>query len=104
MSIWTILLKIAKQDRPEVLRQIGPEAYRQNLRGHMVPKEHPELARRRKLILPSNSLVSDEAVKQKIVDLDYAGIPDEEADHQGCRRSSCIDCFRDQLKDSRLNS
>ena len=66
------LLKVAKQDRPEVLRQIGPEAYRQNLRGHMVHNEHPELARRRKLILPSNSLVSDEAVKQKIVDLDYA--------------------------------
>ena len=65
-------MKVAEQERPEALRQLGPEALRQNLRGHVVHQEHPELARRRRLILAGNSLVSDEAVKQKIVDLDYA--------------------------------
>ena len=60
------------QDQPDVFRELSLEEIRQDLRNHVVGEMHPELARRRKLILAGSSLVSDVAVKQKIVDLDYA--------------------------------
>ena len=60
-------------ERPNVLRQIGPEMLKQNMRNAMVQDErNPELKRRARTMLAGNSLVSDKEVKQKIVDLDYA--------------------------------
>ncbi len=50
----------------------GREAIRQALRSTIDRGEPTELARRRKLMLVGTSLVNDRAVKQKIVDLDYA--------------------------------
>ena len=58
-------------DAPPFLRQLGEEAVRQGWRRSAQQTEQPELARRRKLMLSGSSLVSDKAVKQKIVDLDY---------------------------------
>ena len=58
-------------DAPPFLRQLGEEAVRQGWRRSAQQPEQPELARRRKLMLAGSSLVSDKAVKQKIVDLDY---------------------------------
>ena len=64
-------LDIITQERPTAFSQIGAEDFRRTLRGSRA-LEGPELARRRKLMLTGTSLVSDKAVKQKIVDLDYA--------------------------------
>ena len=58
-------------DAPPLLRQLGEEAIRHGWRRSALQPEQPELARRRKLMLTGSSLVSDKAVKQKIVDLDY---------------------------------
>ena len=60
------------QDSPAIVRQMGMEAVRQAWRQYAQQPEPPELKRRRKLMLAGSSLVSDKAVKQKIVDLDYA--------------------------------
>ena len=60
------------QDMPALVKQMGIEAVRQAFRQSAYQPVSPELARRRKLMLAGNSLVSDKAVKQKIVDLDYA--------------------------------
>jgi energy-coupling factor transporter ATP-binding protein EcfA2 len=59
------------QERPNVLREAGPETLRRFIREGRV-QEGPELANRTSLMLSGTSLVSDEAVIQKIVDLDYA--------------------------------
>ena len=64
-------LDIYTQERPTTFRQIGSEEIRRALRESR-DMEGPELARRRKLMLTGASLVSDKAVKKKIVDLDYA--------------------------------
>ena len=58
-------------ERPAVVRQAGLAAIRQRLRA-LRSSEHPELAKRRKLMLTGTSLVSDREVVQKILDLDYA--------------------------------
>ena len=60
------------REKPAILRQIGPESARQVLRAHVGRGDQPELVRRRNLMMAGNSLVTDTAVKQKIVDLDYA--------------------------------
>jgi energy-coupling factor transporter ATP-binding protein EcfA2 len=57
--------------RPEVLDEADIVAIRQSIRESRAAL-HPELARREKLMMSGTSLVSDEAVVQKIVDLDYA--------------------------------
>ena len=65
-------LQLILPERKSTIRQVGPEAFRQSVRGYIGGEESLELARRRKLMLTGNSLVSDKAMKQKIVDLDYA--------------------------------
>ena len=65
-------LEIFGHELSTVLTQIGPERLRQNLREQLGREKEPELARRSRLMLAGNSLVSDKAVKQKIVNLDYA--------------------------------
>ena len=66
-------LEALYQDLPADARKMGPDALRQAWRfSAQVPLEAPELAKRRKLMLSGSSLVRDNAIKQKIVDLDYA--------------------------------
>ena len=60
------------QDAHPTVRQRGTEAVRQALRSSIGQGEPPELAKRRNLMLVGSSMVSDRAMKQKIVDLDYA--------------------------------
>ena len=64
--------QLFSQERPEIIKQIGLVAFRQSMRGGFVNEKHPELIKRLTLMLAGNSLVNDQAVKQKIVDLDYA--------------------------------
>ena len=64
-------LEMLATERPTAIRRAGPEAVRQSLRNSR-GLDAPVLAKRRKLMLTSTSLVNDEAVIQKIVDLDYA--------------------------------
>ena len=63
--------ELIARERPTYARQIGIEALRQLMRGSR-NLEDPILARRRNLLLTGSSLVSDEAVIQKMIDLDYA--------------------------------
>ncbi len=65
-------LQLFAQERSAVARQIGPEAFRQSWRESIVAVEHPELIKRMNLVIAGNLLMSDQVVKQKIVDLDYA--------------------------------
>ena len=58
-------------ERPVFARDLGIAELRQRIR-HEVRLEHPALRKRRTALLSYPSLVSDEAVIQKIVDLDYA--------------------------------
>ena len=61
------------QEIPADAKKMGLEAIRQAWRrARQKGLEEPELAKRMKLMLAGNTLVSDNAVKQKIVDLDYA--------------------------------
>ena len=69
-----------------VLSQIGPERLRQNLREQLGREKEPELARRSRLMLAGNSLVSDKAVKQKIVKLGLRCVQKKQSSHQGCFR------------------
>ena len=57
---------------PATVRQHGRETILQSWRSKMILTEPQELQRRMKLMLAGSSLVSDKAVKQKIIDLDYA--------------------------------
>ena len=57
---------------PEAFKRVGRDAVRLAIQQDVAHQSNPELARRRKLMLSGNSLVRDEAIKQKIVDLDYA--------------------------------
>ena len=65
-------LELFINERPEILRDMGLGALKQNMRKSRYYQRRPELARRIKLLLAGNLLVSDKAVKQKIIDLDYA--------------------------------
>ena len=61
------------QEIPADVKKMGLEAIRQAWRrAWQEGLEKPELAKRMKLMLAGNTLVSDNAVKQKMVDLDYA--------------------------------
>ena len=62
------------QDTPAIVRQMGMEAFRQAWRQYAQQPVPPELERRSKLMLAGSYLVGDRAVKQKIVDLDYASL------------------------------
>ena len=59
------------QARPELLKLHGEEKLREAIR-MMGISGNPELVKRRSLIRSSASLMSDEAIIQKIIDLDYA--------------------------------
>ncbi len=65
-------LDIFAQDMSQTIKRVGMEAFRQAARANLSQVDKPELARRSKLMLAGSTLVSDRAVKQKIVDLDYA--------------------------------
>ena len=65
-------LEVFALERSQIIRQIGLEQLRQNVRQYIGQLEQPEFAKRRRLMLAGNSLVSDKAVQQRIVDLDYA--------------------------------
>lgn len=64
-------LDLVAPERPATVRLAGLAALREGLRDSRI-REHPELAKRRKLMLTGVSLVSDRAVIQKIINLDYA--------------------------------
>ena len=64
-------LEMLLRERPRALTDFGAEAVRRSMRDSRT-LEDPVLAKRRKLILAGTSLVTDKAVIQKIVDLDYA--------------------------------
>ena len=64
-------LEALARNRPVLLRRMGPEELRMRYRASRA-SEHPELARRRQLTLSDTSLISNEAIIQKIIDLDYA--------------------------------
>ena len=59
------------REKPALIRLMGPEELRMRYRGSMIA-ESPELSRRRNLTLSDTSLISNEAMIQKIIDLDYA--------------------------------
>ena len=59
------------QDLPVSIRQRGVDAFRTAWLSS-ADTEPPELAKRRTMMLVGSSLCSDRAVKQKIIDLDYA--------------------------------
>ena len=59
------------RERPDVLRESRPEQLRALMWGSKL-NEDSDLTRHRKLMMTDTSLVSDESVIQKIVDLDYA--------------------------------
>ena len=59
------------QSHPSVLERKTPEHLRQ-LASHWTEQSNPELAKRERSMLSSASLMSDEALIQKIIDLDYA--------------------------------
>ena len=65
-------LKLFYEEFPHQVRSIGMERIRQAMRFAADREDTPELTRRRKLMLVGPSLASDEAIKQKIIDLDYA--------------------------------
>ena len=65
-------LKLYAHERPSALRNLGEEAFRQIVRQGAVDQDQPELLRRQALMMAGSTLVTDEAIKQKIVDLDYA--------------------------------
>ena len=65
-------LKLFYEEFPHQVRRIGIEGLKKLMQYTSDRQESPELARRRKLMLVGPSLASDEAVKQKIIDLDYA--------------------------------
>lgn len=64
------LIRLARE-RPDTLTKIGPEQLRMAYRQGNIGRA-PELSRRRKLILSDTTFVSDVAIIQKIIDLDYA--------------------------------
>ena len=70
-SLFEELFELFGEERTEIVSRIGVEAYRQAFWREASEEQHPELAKRRKLMLAGNTLVSDKAVKQRIIDLDY---------------------------------
>ena len=65
-------LELYARERLDDLRRIGLEQIRQNVRQFIAQLEQPEFVKRRRLMLAGNSLVSDKAVQQRIINLDYA--------------------------------
>ena len=59
------------EERADIIQRIGMEAFRQAVRQNAADEKYPELAKRSKLMMAGNTLVSDKAVKQRIIDLDY---------------------------------
>ena len=64
-------IEAVAQERPDLLRLMGPEEFRMRYRAASAD-EHPEFSRRRNLMRSYTSLISNEAMIQKIIDLDYA--------------------------------
>ena len=64
-------IEAVAQERPDLLRLMGPEEFRMRYRAASAD-EHPECSRRRNLMRSYTSLISNEAMIQKIIDLDYA--------------------------------
>ncbi len=60
------------EERPEIVKLIGLEAFRQAARQELINVSHPELLRRSRLMMAGNTLVNDKAMKQRFLDLDYA--------------------------------
>ena len=63
--------EIFAEERVDLIKRVGLEAFRQAVRQDPVHEKYPELAKRSKLMMAGNNLVSDKAVKQRIIDLDY---------------------------------
>ena len=64
-------IEFVVRERPTLLRLMGPEELRMRYRASR-SGEHPELLRRSNLALSDTLLISNEAMIQKIIDLDYA--------------------------------
>ena len=70
------LMTLLSRARPTELRHHGNEAIRQGFRD-TINSDNSELNRRRNLILSDSSVVDDQAIIQRIVDLDYAAYRQE---------------------------
>ena len=70
-SFFDEFVDLFAEERAELIGQVGMEAFRQAIRLDTAEERHPELAKRSKLMMAGNTLVSDEAVKQRFIDLDY---------------------------------
>ena len=71
------LMNLLVRARPTALRNYsGNEGLRQAIRD-TIKSEHPELKKRRNLILSDSSIVDDQEIIQRIVDLDYAAYRQE---------------------------
>ena len=67
---------LLQQERPQLIRKFGTQVLREA--GRIIKEsEEPELAKRSSVLLSGASLVSDAAMKQKFIDLDYATYRDE---------------------------
>ena len=66
------LVELFAEERSDDIREVGIETFRQAMRNDLFHQSHPELAKRSKLMMAGNALVSDKVVKQKFIDLDYA--------------------------------
>ena len=64
--------RVLYPEYPHFLKLLGEEGLKTLFRQSMHEESASELERRRKLMLVGPSLASDSAVKQKIIDLDYA--------------------------------
>ncbi len=60
------------EERPDLVRTRGMEGLRQAVRQVLVTESHPELLRRRRMMMAGNTLVDDKAMKQRFINLDYA--------------------------------
>ena len=60
------------EERPEIIKLIGLEAFRQAARQELINESRPELLRRSRMMMAGNTLVDDRAMKQRFIDLDYA--------------------------------
>ena len=61
------------QARPEIFRQHGRDAVRESWR-RIGSVETPDLTKRRQILVSSSLVISDEAVKQKVINLDYESL------------------------------
>ena len=64
-------IDVLLQDASPIIKRLGLETVRRELRLSLNERDAPELTKRRKLMLVGSSLVNDKIMKQRIINLDY---------------------------------